>query len=40
MRLIVVGAPGTPEYAAQFRQWADHWQAAAKKAGAESIRIG
>ena len=31
---------GTPEYAAQFRQWADQWQAAAEKAGAESIRIG
>ena len=27
--LIVVGAPGTPEYAAEFRQSADHWQAAA-----------
>jgi hypothetical protein len=38
--LIVVGAPGAPEYAAQFRQWADQWQAAAAKAGAESIQIG
>ena len=38
--VIVVGASGTPEYAAQFRQSADRWQAAAKKAGAESIRIG
>ena len=38
--VIVVGASGAPEYAAQFRQSADRWQAAAKKAGAESIRIG
>ena len=38
--LIVVGAPGTPEYAAQFRNWADQWQAAAKKGSAESVRIG
>jgi hypothetical protein len=38
--VVVVGAPGTPEYAAEFRRWADQWQAAAKKAGAESIRIG
>ena len=37
---VVVGAPGTPEYAAEFRRWADQWQAAARKAGAESIRIG
>ena len=33
--VIVVGASGAPEYAAQFRQSADRWQAAAKKAGAE-----
>ena len=38
--VIVVGASGAPEYAAQFRQSADRWQAAAKKAGAESIRLG
>ena len=38
--VIVVGAPGTPEYAAEFRRWADQWTAAAGKAGAESIRIG
>jgi hypothetical protein len=38
--LIVVGAPGTPEYEAQFRRWADQWQSAAEKAAAESIRIG
>ena len=38
--LVVVGAPGTPEYEVQFRQWADQWQRAAEKANAESIRIG
>jgi hypothetical protein len=38
--LIVVGAPGTPEYESQFRQWADLWQVATVKASAESIRIG
>jgi hypothetical protein len=38
--LIVVGAPGEAEYKAQFDGWADQWEAAAKKAGAESIRIG
>ena len=32
--------PGAPEYAVQFRHSADHWQAAARKAGAESIMIG
>jgi hypothetical protein len=38
--LIVVGAAGTPEYASQFRGWADQWQAAARKAAAETIVIG
>ncbi|HZW32216.1 MAG TPA: hypothetical protein VFF52_16005 [Isosphaeraceae bacterium] len=38
--VIVVGASGTPEYASEFRRWADQWTAAAEKAGAESIRIG
>ena len=38
--VIVVGAPGSPEYTAQFREAADHWQAAALKASAEAIRIG
>jgi hypothetical protein len=38
--IIVVGAPGSPEYPAQFREAADRWQAAAEKAGAEAIRIG
>jgi hypothetical protein len=38
--LIVVGAPGAPEYKSEFSRWADLWQAAAGKARAESIRIG
>jgi hypothetical protein len=38
--LVVVGAPGSPEYQSQFHQWADQWQAAAEKAAAESVRIG
>jgi hypothetical protein len=38
--LIVVGAPGTPEYEVQFHRWADQWQAAAQTAHAELIRIG
>ncbi|MDR3623046.1 MAG: hypothetical protein P4L85_27080 [Paludisphaera borealis] len=38
--LVVVGAPGTPEYGAEFRRWAELWRTAAKKGGAESITIG
>lgn len=38
--LVVVGAPGAPEFAPQFREWADRWEAAAKKGNAEFIRIG
>jgi hypothetical protein len=38
--IIVVGAAGGPEYAAEFRKSADRWLAAAVKAGAESIAIG
>jgi hypothetical protein len=37
---IVVGAPGAPEYASEFRNWADHWKAAATKGGADTIVIG
>ena len=36
--VIVVGAPGAAEYKGQFERWARLWQAAAAKAGAESIR--
>lgn len=38
--LTVVGASGKSEYGAEFRRSADHWKAAAAKAGAESIAIG
>jgi hypothetical protein len=38
--VTVVGASGAPEYAGQFGLAAERWQAAAKKAGAESIAIG
>jgi hypothetical protein len=38
--LVVVGAPGTPEYQIQFKKWADRWQLAAEKARAEVIMIG
>ena len=38
--VIVVGAPGSPEYPGQFREAADHWQTAASRGAAESIRIG
>lgn len=38
--VIVVGAPGESEYGAMFGRWADQWQAAATKAGAETIAIG
>jgi hypothetical protein len=38
--VIVEGAPGAPEYAGAFRSWADRWQAAAEKAGAEAVQIG
>jgi hypothetical protein len=38
--VVVVGAPGQPEYEADFRRWADLWQAAASKAGGRLIRIG
>jgi hypothetical protein len=38
--VVVVGAPGTPEYSAQFEKWANLWQAAAKQGKATSVRIG
>jgi hypothetical protein len=38
--LVVVGAAGSPEYAAQFRHWADQWKQTAKKAGAELTTVG
>jgi hypothetical protein len=38
--LVVLGAPGDPEYGDQFRSWADRWADAATSAGAELKRIG
>jgi hypothetical protein len=38
--LIVTGASGAPEYKSQFDQWAGLWQTAARKAGADTIRVG
>jgi hypothetical protein len=38
--VIVVGASGTPEYAARFRRWADQWRAVALKASGDCITIG
>jgi hypothetical protein len=38
--LVVVGAPGTPEYGAMFQRWADQWQAAAAKGTVDCRRIG
>jgi hypothetical protein len=38
--LVVVGAPGTPEYQIQFKKWADRWQLAGDKARAEVVMIG
>ena len=34
--IVVLGAPGTPEYGAQFRQWAKRWIDAAKQGDATS----
>lgn len=38
--IIVVGAAGTPEYAAQFTKWAGAWEQACTKSHAEFISIG
>src|SRR5690349_16867637 len=38
--IVVIGAPGSPEYAAQFRDWSGQWRAAAEKAGAGWTLIG
>ncbi len=38
--IVVVGAPGTSEYGAEFRRWASLWRAAAEKASAEFLQIG
>ncbi len=38
--LVVVGAEGSPEFAPQFRAWAEKWQAAAGQRSAECMMIG
>lgn len=38
--LVVVGASGADEYAKQFREWASHWQDAAKRGRANFVAIG
>jgi hypothetical protein len=37
---VVIGAPGTPEYAREFAAWADRWKDAAHKASANAVVIG
>jgi len=38
--VVVVGAPGTPEYGEQFGKWADLWKEACPKGGATCTIIG
>ena len=38
--IVVVGAPGTEEYAQQFFEWADRWQKICNKADAEFHSVG
>jgi len=38
--VIIVGAPGTPEYEGPFRRWAERWQEAAVRGGARCVTIG
>lgn len=38
--LVVIGAAGSPEYAALFQKWADRWEAAARAADAGFLLIG
>lgn len=38
--LVVVGAPGTPEYGSAFSEWADRWRGIAEKASLRLIEIG
>jgi hypothetical protein len=38
--VVVVGAPGTDDYAKQFGQWADRWRQAAARGNAEFTAIG
>jgi hypothetical protein len=38
--IVVVGAPGAPEYGAQFGKWTEQWHEAAKKAAVDFQLIG
>jgi hypothetical protein len=38
--IVVIGAPGAPEYKDQFVEWAKQWHAAAKKATADLKVVG
>ncbi len=38
--IVVVGAPGTPEYGEQFSNWADLWKQACSKGGSSCTIIG
>uniref|UniRef100_A0A7C4QRR2 Caspase family protein n=1 Tax=Schlesneria paludicola TaxID=360056 RepID=A0A7C4QRR2_9PLAN len=38
--LVVVGAPGTPEYGKQFDEWASRWEQAAQRGGASVTLLG
>ena len=38
--VLVIGAPGEPEYAEQFSSWAGLWKKAAAKGDLQSIVIG
>jgi hypothetical protein len=38
--IVVIGAPGAPEYGAQFHEWGERWRSAAEKASAEFQVVG
>lgn len=38
--IVVIGAPGAPEFGEQFNTWADRWEAAARRGEAKFIAIG
>jgi hypothetical protein len=40
MVVVIVGAPGAPEYAAQFHEWGERWRAAADTASANFQLLG
>jgi hypothetical protein len=38
--MVVVGAPGTPDYEARFKRWADGWRQLSARAGARYQPVG